>query len=322
MPCVFYPDYYGVSIPNAPVVNLKVKIDSLIKIHQDYIYGAPDVEYLSRFSTPYGQDFVPGFGEPSTTLVYQIHGGVGGKDIIVAINYAGTKLDMYQAINTSWGGGPGTPYKNLIGNAPASTNITNNNKLHVEVPARSYSVWARDFALPVQLVDFKLVPQKTAVALNWSIDNQVGLQKFEVQRLVEGQTFQTIGTVQPSGEKTYAYLDNGAPQGPRLYYRLKFISDNEQEEYSKVLQATLDPDRQQLMFFPNPTSTRLYLRVDGEQPENELWKVYDSQGTKVLDWEGLFPENGLDISELPTGVYRVVKVNESNEVFSASFIKN
>lgn len=322
VPCVFYPDYYGASIPNAPVVNLKVKIDSLIKIHKDYIYGSPDMEYLSRFSTPYGQYFVPGFGQPSTTLVYQMHGGVGGKDIIVAINYAGTKLDMYQVINTAWGGGPGTPYKNLIGNAPASTNITNSNELHIEVPARSYSIWARDFALPVQVIDFKVIPQKNDIELHWTIGDQTGQQTFEVERLVEGQSFQTIGSVPATTEKMYAFTDHNAPKGTNLYYRLKINEAGNETQYSNVLQTKLLQDKQHLVFFPNPASHRLFLKTEEASIEPAVWKILDSQGTKVVEWEGTFPEAGLDLSLLPKGMYRVVKIDDLSTYSSANFIKN
>jgi alpha-amylase len=85
MPCIFYPDYFGDTIPHAPTLNLSADIDALISAHQNYIFGSSSIDQLSRFSTPYTQNFSGGFA--STTLFFQMMGGPENEDVLVAINF-------------------------------------------------------------------------------------------------------------------------------------------------------------------------------------------------------------------------------------------
>lgn len=141
LPTVFYPDYFGTTIPNAPTVDLEDEISQLMNIHQDYIFNSNSIDYLSRIGTPYSQTFTTGF--ETTTLVYQLSGGVGGREIIVTINFAGEPLHLNQGINMS-NLMQGDTLFDLTGNALTNyTTIDNNNEVNIELPARSYAVWVQ-----------------------------------------------------------------------------------------------------------------------------------------------------------------------------------
>jgi Alpha amylase, catalytic domain len=316
IPCIYYPDYYGVSIPNAPTSNLKIKIDSLIRIHKDYIFGAPNVEYLSRIGTTYGQSFVQ--GQASTTLAYQIHGGIGGKDIMVAINYSGTPLDMYQVINTSWGGGAGTTYKNLIGNAPIITNITSNNELHIEVPPRSYSVWVREATFPVELVSFRADIIDKKVGLHWNVATEKNLEKYELERMVDGSNFLKIGEIKAANLNTYSYEDNSPIYDKTMYYRLAMKDLDGKIKYSNICQIKIESQNTAIKLFPNPAFSKVYM-IENNMTDAE-WIVFNNIGEKVISWHGIFPENGLDISNFNRGVFYIKFINNS-ENHILKFIK-
>ncbi len=146
LPCVFYPDYYGTSIPHSPTAVLQPQIDQLIAIQKDFIVGSTSVDYLSRFGTPYTSNYISGFD--NTTLLYQLTGGVGGKEIIVAINYAGDPLVLDHQVNL----GQISVGDNLIeltGNATQTlTTINSSGQIHIEIPPRSYAVWVNEGCLP------------------------------------------------------------------------------------------------------------------------------------------------------------------------------
>jgi len=323
IPCVFYPDYYGVTIPNAPTINLKVKIDSLMAIHQNYIYGAPSIEYLSRFSSPYPAYYVPGTnGSPTTSLIYQIHGGTAGVDVIVAINYAGVPLDVYQAINTTWGGGPGTVYQNLIGNAGGNTSITNNNEIHITIPAFSYSVWVRNDALPVELLSFdaKATDEET-VRLSWSVADEKGVHSYQIERMDESERFVVIGEISASQSINYEYIDKNPPIDRSLYYRLRILDQDGSDRYSSVRQIQLESKTQKLVFFPNPASDRLLL-VNRIESDQDNWQVIDHLGRVVQQWQGNFPSEGLDLSKFANGVYTLLHHNKNSLSTNYKFIKN
>jgi hypothetical protein len=146
LPSVFYPDYYGVDIygPGNPLTAQQAAIDELMAIHKDYITGATFVDYLNRFGTPYNSAYLQ--SGPYDLLLYQIQGGVGGKDVIVAINFENQPLRVNHTINTA--NAPlGTQFDLVAGQANYPNPIVENspngipNSLYFDLPAYSYAVF-------------------------------------------------------------------------------------------------------------------------------------------------------------------------------------
>ncbi len=156
LPCVFYPDYYGVSVPNAPTVNLKPQIDQLIDIHKNHIFGSNQLEYLNQEGSGYlaGSNYISaGTGaSKATTMIYQIKGGISGRDVIVAINFSGQTLKVDHQINTS-GNPVGTKFDDIVGNSAFSfAQVDASNRIYIQLPPRSYSVWLRQSGQPASPV--------------------------------------------------------------------------------------------------------------------------------------------------------------------------
>jgi len=159
LPTVFYSDYFGTAVPNYPTVDLEDEISQLMKIHQDYIFNSNSIDHLSRFGTPYNQTFISGL--ETTTLAYQLSGGIGGREIIVAINFAGVPLDLNQGINMN-NLIQGDTLIDLTGNALTNyTIIDSNNEIKMELPPRSYAVWVQGKCLEELSIDTNPVTDGT-----------------------------------------------------------------------------------------------------------------------------------------------------------------
>lgn len=145
VPCVFYPDYYGVPYPNAPTAVLKPQIDKLMDIHKKHIFGASQVEYLNKEGSFY-QTATGNYISSNKTeaLIYQIKGGASGRDVIVAINFGDIPLRVDHVINTS-GSPVGTRFYDQLGYSafPFAT-VNASGKIYIDLPAKSYSVWVKD----------------------------------------------------------------------------------------------------------------------------------------------------------------------------------
>jgi hypothetical protein len=145
VPCIFYPDYYGITYPFAPTVNLKSQIDTLFGLHKKHIFGATQVEYLNREGSFYQiatGNYIA--GSKTNSLIYQIRGGASGKDVIVAINFGYTRLQVDHVINAS-GNPAGTRFYDMLQNSAFPYAVINSvGKMYIDLPPRSYSVWVRD----------------------------------------------------------------------------------------------------------------------------------------------------------------------------------
>lgn len=133
-PCIYFTDYYANNF-------MRGRIKGLMRANKKYLSGVYNPEYLSRFSTPYNQYFVKGL--PSTTLIYQAYNPTLNKDVIMAINFAGDTLDVYQKINMTHVAVNDT-FTDIFGvGRPITTLITPNQELHVIIPPRSFTMYVK-----------------------------------------------------------------------------------------------------------------------------------------------------------------------------------
>lgn len=334
-PCVFYPDYFGGSVGGAPNIMLKSRINALNQLHETYIYQSGDVDYLSGIGSGYCQYFVPNGnnGTAQTSLIYQLKPNSTGKAVIVAINFSGTPLDMYQCINTNgaWGGaGPGTTFTDMLGySGGLYTDITPSSEIHITLPARSYTVYVQgtNTPLPVELLDFQALPESDRVLLRWSAASERGFSRYEIERSVGDATrFEIIGAV--SGKNTlattdYTHYDEQPVFNQPLYYRLRMVDADGSVEYSPVRTATLERRTLQAILAPNPgAEASLYLLLENGQ--DLRIRITDALG-RVVHEQHQFLESGESIWPLPTaalpgGRYQV-SVQSEREVLALPWVK-
>lgn len=130
VPCVFYPDYFSANKP---------KIDALMKAHRNYIFGANSTTKLTANGSSFNSFYQSGFA--NTTLCYQMSGSIAGKEVVVAINFAGDTLDLFQKINLA-NTAVGDTFTDIF-NAGAQLiqQVNNNEELHIVIPPRSFAVF-------------------------------------------------------------------------------------------------------------------------------------------------------------------------------------
>lgn len=328
LPSVFYPDYYGVTIPNAPTQTLKSQIDALMEVHQQHIFGAPNVDYLSRINTPYTGNYTGGF--PNTSLIYQISGGASGREVIVAINFAGEPLQVEHGINTSVLG-PGDVLEDVIGNSVAATvTVSNNNTIDIQLPPRSYTVFVEGQApLPVELLDFRAIAAAEAVQLSWQVAHEEALEGYELQRALDGQHFRTLHWQAAQGLNlasfSYGYKDEQVKPGQALYYRLRMLDMDGSEDYSPVRVVQLAGKDASVRVQPNPVRERSWLEWQSVGAGEARIAVYNLLGELILEYQ-LNINRGeqrfeLDLSGQPDGLY-LIRLDSDDTNWSGELLKH
>ncbi|MFN8309526.1 MAG: alpha-amylase family glycosyl hydrolase [Chitinophagales bacterium] len=133
LPCVFYKDFFGNNF-------MKGRIKGMIAAHRKYIYNSNIVDYLSNGSG-YPNFYVHGFA--NTTLTFQLQNAVTQRPVVVAINFAGDTLDVYQKINMNTLT-VGDTFTNIFGVGPDTLlTVNSNNELHIRIPPRSFSMFVK-----------------------------------------------------------------------------------------------------------------------------------------------------------------------------------
>ncbi len=109
-----------------------------------------------------------------------------------------------------------------------------------DVIVTSNKSFTENTALPITLLSFISKVSEKGVLLSWQTATELNNQYFEIERLTETQTWQTLTRIAGAGNssllRSYVYTDDQAPLGT-TYYRLKQVDFNGAYTYSKVVTA-------------------------------------------------------------------------------------
>ncbi len=121
--------------------------------------------------------------------------------------------------------------------------------------------------------------------LTWTISNNKGANRFEVERCINGKDFESIGVLNATDKfatESYAYSDSiNIPD--KIMYRLRIVSKNHHSFYSRIviLQHKIAPDYK-ITIMTNPASDRLSFNYTSKKADQAELKIYDLSGSAVL----------------------------------------
>jgi hypothetical protein len=182
--------------------------------------------------------------------------------------------------------------------------------------------------LPVEWLYFNVENQGNANRLLWATASEENALSFEVQRSVNGSTFEKIGTKVAAGNSTvtnyYEFMDNN-PQNGMNYYRIKLINTDGTEEFTeiKVIENTFAAD---FSVYPNPSSDIIHFNSTTDKVEDIKVEILDILGrvVKTEIHKSVIGKNNvpLRIAELQSGSYSLrATFLQSNKTNSAKFVK-
>ena len=180
-------------------------------------------------------------------------------------------------------------------------------------------------ALPVTMLGFYAVNDKTGVTLNWLTSNETNNRNFQVERSANGIDFTPIGTIPAKGntsivQNSYSFTDvNTLNLGGTAYYRLKQNDKDGNATYSRVLAVSLSAQRMPLSVrVQNPFRDHINLQVTTDAPGKILFLITNQSGIILLRKE-VQVQAGTNLvslkgtSTLQNGVY-FLQCRRGNEV--------
>lgn len=167
--------------------------------------------------------------------------------------------------------------------------------------------------IPVELTSFSADVIDQSIELKWTTATETNNQGFEIERSVDGLSFNNIGYVPGFGTttepKSYSFTDQSVTSG-KYYYRLKQIdfdgsftySDVAEVEVSLPIEFTLEQN------YPNPfnpaTTIEFSLPVDA-QVKISLYNLMGEKVAEVINRDFAAGNHRIEFnaSQLTSGVY-------------------
>ncbi len=264
--------------------------------------GTPAIAYISRYWTLNSNDI----SSPNYDVSYQY----------IDADITGTEANMIAAL---YGQPPGETFFDW--KETGTVNATDNT---ATIEGANYwgDLYAMDNTLdrlPVELISFEAVDRNSTVILKWVTTSEVDNNYFIVERSQDGINFQEIGTVQGSGTtnnlQTYLFNDRFPPKG-RVYYRLKQIDFNGQDEKSGLVTLTTKKTDQeiQLNVYPNPAQDleNIHIEFTGLQDSSVpiILRIIDGSGKVIFNQETQIDKiDTVRFPKVSKGIYFIQAIN-------------
>lgn len=164
--------------------------------------------------------------------------------------------------------------------------------------------------------------------LTWTIGNNKGANRFEIERCINGEDFERIGVLNATDKfatESYAYSDT-ITIPDRIMYRLKIVSKNHNTFYSRIviLQHKIALDYK-ITIMGNPANDRLSLNYTSKNADQAELKIYDLYGNPAL-CQKITSVKGNNFITIPlsssfTPGFYVIEINNTILRVTSVFIK-
>lgn len=185
--------------------------------------------------------------------------------------------------------------------------------------------------LPIGFMSFNAVENNNIINLNWAVENEGSVQRYEVERSEDGINYIKINEVKTlanANSGRYSIADNVASvTSSQLYYRIKQYTTDGSYHYSKIIPVKRDKIASAIILYPNPVKSNLNLIINSNSNDNAVISVFNSTGLKVINQQEQLANGNNSIiingiSKLPKGVYQLsIKRLNNGNVITKQFSK-
>ncbi|MEO6220910.1 MAG: T9SS type A sorting domain-containing protein [Ginsengibacter sp.] len=188
-----------------------------------------------------------------------------------------------------------------------------------------------DAVLPTRFITFNAVENNDIVNLNWTVENEISVNKYDVERSTDGIHYVKVHEILPSGNssasKTYSVPDNVAGVlSVQLFYRIKQYDQDGSSYYSNTIPIRRNNKTASILVYPNPASDFIYVNIASTSNDKGILSVTNSAGARVTSQQiKLFNGNNSFAVDrfrgLPAGVYQLSIKLDSGRTIVKQFSK-
>jgi hypothetical protein len=166
--------------------------------------------------------------------------------------------------------------------------------------------------LPVKLIAFSGENQGKYNKLTWSSVAEKNLINYEVEKSIDGKTFESIGLIKATNNNTktdYSFSDYAIGASDLNYYRLKINEQKGIVNYSQIIAIQNNSKFDAVLdVYPNPANHFININL----PENDKLRevlFYDINGKLMMT--SITAQN-IEVSELNSGVYTIHVITDKS----------
>ncbi len=188
-------------------------------------------------------------------------------------------------------------------------------------------------SFPLNFLSFEGTLKKNISNLNWKTAQEINTKNFEIERSLNGNDFEKIGTVSAKpystsiNEYTFSDASVATLKVRSVYYRLKQVDNDGKFQFSKTIRIRLNGENKLVNIYPNPVKSTLNFTLSPSGDEKVSFTISDLSGKVILQQSkaiisGDNASYSLNVSNLSAGIYTLKVTGASNaEPIVTKFIK-
>lgn len=182
--------------------------------------------------------------------------------------------------------------------------------------------------LPVELISLAAKPiDNEFIRINWQTASEQNNAGFEIQRSIDGITWQYIGWIDGHGttNQTHSYQidDHNVTANITYYYRLRQVDFNSLFAYSKIVSANLVGTETMVgSIYPNPSSNEQWVPIFLPNMQTVTILCFNAVGQEIWNKKinGISGNQNIKLETVSSGTY-LLKIIINDQVFTRKFVK-
>ncbi len=300
--------YTAVYFPTLPFDNLNIlnpPIDHISYVENWEVYcDAAPVDANARLSLSWR-----GYSQVSANAAV--------RDSLLIAQYIFNPAGRWEAT----GGG----YQAIVTGADSLSGYVKHRSLGVNYTyaERRYTLasWSKWNALPVKLLYWTATADGNKVRLNWNVEQEQDVVKYEVEKSLNGLNFSHLLTVNSLQKAQWLYTNYDlTPAIGWNYYRLKITDKANKVTYAGIRKVRFDKGLQTVGIFPNPTTDYLNIQLPTNNLNNIQLQLYTIEGRLLNELKPVSSSVRLNVQNLAGGTY-LLKVIQNDDIKTYPFVK-
>jgi hypothetical protein len=149
------------------------------------------------------------------------------------------------------------------------------------LPDRFSIVFKSAATLPVTIVNLRAIEKNNVGKIEFTAQNEIDIQAYEVQKSTDGTVFQTIANIPATNAGVYLATDAQLQAGSN-FYRVKSIAKNGQIKYTQAIHLKIGSLQESIHIISNPiVNNTLGIQFSQAKAGTYAITVFNSAGTQV-----------------------------------------
>ncbi len=151
-------------------------------------------------------------------------------------------------------------------------------------PERFRIIIAPSTVVPVTFANIKAYEKNKDIMVEWTVQNELNIVRYEVEKSIDGVSFNSIGNVTARGGNVSYNLPDEDPVTGNNYYRIRSVDNAGNVKYSRIVNIIIGKGKPSISVYPNPvTDGTINVVFNNMKAGLYTARLYNSVGQPIFE---------------------------------------